>query len=151
MPSMTASAGLAGVAVAQPTRAKAEQASNRRMGRCSQDRAGRRNRYGYVAHAGALTQTGARFDGVVKHDLEAGASNVHRYGDHHVCGEAVFAADPDGTAEDDGWLLNFVYDAEADTSELVILDARDLDADPVARVHLPRRVPFGPHGNWLPD
>jgi len=136
------------------TGAVTEEALDDRSGdfpRINDDRAGRRNRYGYVAHAGALTQTGARFDGVVKHDLEAGASNVHRYGDHHVCGEAVFAADPDGTAEDDGWLLNFVYDAEADTSELVILDARDLDADPVARVHLPRRVPFGPHGNWLPD
>ena len=136
------------------TGAVTEEALDDRSGdfpRLNDDLAGRRNRYGYVAHAGALTETGARFDGVVKHDLEAGTSTVHRYGEHHVCGEAVFAPDPDGTAEDDGWLLNFVYDRAADTSDFVILDARDLTADAVAVVHLPRRVPFGPHGNWLPD
>ncbi len=119
--------------------------------RINDDLAGRPNRYGYVAHAGALTETGARFEGVVKYDFSDGSATEHRYGDHHVCGEAVFAPDPDGTAEDDGWLLNFVYDRAADTSDFVILDARDLTADPVAVVHLPRRVPFGPHGNWLPD
>ena len=119
--------------------------------RINDDLAGRPNRYGYVAHAGELTETGARFEGVVKYDFSDGSATEHRYGDHHVCGEAVFAPDPDGSAEDDGWLLNFVYDRAADTSDFVILDARDLTADPVAVVHLPRRVPFGPHGNWLPD
>jgi len=118
--------------------------------RINDEVAGRANRYGYAANAGEITQAGARFEAVVKYDWQTGAATVHRYGDHHVCGEAVFAADPDGTAEDDGWLLNFVYDLAADATDFVILDARDLSAAPVARVHLPRRVPFGPHGNWLP-
>jgi carotenoid cleavage dioxygenase len=108
------------------------------------------NRYGYVGHTGSFGPTGARFDGVVKHDFATGTSTVHRYGPTQLSGEAVFAPDPDGTAEDDGWLLNFVYDVSTDRTDFVILDARDLAADPVARVHLPRRVPFGPHGNWLP-
>ena len=30
-------------------------------------------------------------------------------------------------------------------------DARDLAAGPVARVHLPQRVPAGFHGNWMPN
>ena len=63
----------------------------------------------------------------------------------------MFARDPDGAAEDDGWLLNLVTDLATDTTDLVVVDARDLDAEPVARVHLPRRVPFGFHGNWMPD
>ena len=66
-------------------------------------------------------------------------------------GEAVFAPDPDGTAEDDGWLLNFVYDRPTGTSALVINDARDLAAPPVASIAMPRRVPFGFHGNWMPE
>ena len=27
---------------------------------------------------------------------------------------------------------------------------RDITAGPVARVKMPRRVPFGFHGNWMP-
>jgi len=61
----------------------------------------------------------------------------------------VFAPDPYGTAEDYGWLLNIVYDDQQDSSYLVVLDARDVAAGPVATVHLPRRVPFGFHANWF--
>jgi carotenoid cleavage dioxygenase len=65
-------------------------------------------------------------------------------------GESVFAADPDGSAEDDGWLLNMVhYDDGRD--DLVILDARDLTTGPIATVHLPQRVPFGFHANWFAE
>jgi carotenoid cleavage dioxygenase-like enzyme len=112
--------------------------------------AGAPNRYGYVATIGQSDDLAAQFDGVVKYDLEQGTEQVHRYPDSVEGGEAVFAPDPDGTAEDDGWLLDIVYDRAADASHLVILDAHDLTAEPVARVHLPRRVPFGFHGNWLP-
>lgn len=82
-------------------------------------------------------------------DNQTGDSHVHVYGPHHESGEAVFAANPDGTDEDDGWLLNLVYDQATAQSSLVVFDARDLSAEPVATVHLPRRVPFGFHGNWM--
>jgi carotenoid cleavage dioxygenase len=117
--------------------------------RVNQHRSGLPNRYGYVA-AGPWETDDVQFTGVVKHDLETGTSVLHHYGDDTEAGEAVFAPDPDGTAEDDGWLLNLVFDRTTATSELVIVDARDLAGDPVARVHLPRRVPFGFHGNWMP-
>jgi carotenoid cleavage dioxygenase-like enzyme len=45
----------------------------------------------------------------------------------------------------------FVYDAAEDSSDLVILDASAPGTDPVARVHLPQRVPFGFHGSWVDD
>ena len=63
----------------------------------------------------------------------------------------MFAADPDGSAEDDGWLLNAVYYDDRDTTELVILDARDVGSGPIATVHLPRRMPFGFHANWFAE
>ena len=37
------------------------------------------------------------------------------------------------------------------SSALVINDARDLGAPPVATIEMPRRVPFGFHGNWMPE
>lgn len=46
--------------------------------------------------------------------------------------------------------MTYVYDDTTDRSDLVILDADHLSAPPVVTVHLPRRVPTGFHGNWLP-
>ncbi len=91
------------------------------------------------------------FHGVVKYDTATGAASEWFYGEHEVSGEHAFAPDPEGTAEDDGWLLTFVIDRTTERTDLAILDARDVAAGPVARVHLPRRVPIGFHANWFPE
>jgi len=117
--------------------------------RINDHRAGLRHRYGYVS---AMTPGEIiSIHGVTAWDLDAGTSATYSYGPTAAAGEAVFAADPDGTAENDGWLLNIVTDLADDTSRLVVLDARDVTAGPVAEVLLPQRVPFGFHGNFLPD
>lgn len=110
---------------------------------------GVRTRYHYMAaFQGAAMSVGA-FDSVVKYDLAVGTRTAWYAGPHALVGEAVFAPDPSGSAEDDGWLLSCVYDLAEDTTDLVILDARDVAAGPVARVHAPRRIPFGFHANWF--
>ena len=108
------------------------------------------NRYGYVAHGRRGTATTCGSTPWSSTTSRPAPPTVHDYGPEAEAGEAVFAPDPDGTAEDDGWLLNFVFDRATEASDAVILDARDVTAEPVARVHLPRRVPFGFHGSWLP-
>jgi carotenoid cleavage dioxygenase len=45
--------------------------------------------------------------------------------------------------------MAIVYDRERDASDLVILASQDFTGEPVATVHLPQRVPFGFHGNWV--
>jgi carotenoid cleavage dioxygenase len=74
----------------------------------------------------------------------------HCFGPGRRPSEAAFAPadDQPGRA---AWLMTYVHDVASDTSDLVILDAADVEAPPVAAIHLPRRVPFGFHGNWLPD
>jgi carotenoid cleavage dioxygenase len=42
-----------------------------------------------------------------------------------------------------------VWRAAENRSDLVILDASDIDRGPVAIAKVPRRVPFGFHGNWV--
>lgn len=111
-------------------------------------RAGRRHRYMYNALARSW-QFDFDFHGVVKYDVDAGRSQRFIHGDSVVSGEHVFAPAPGGTAEDDGWLLTMVTDRKTEKSALVVLDARDLAAEPVATVHLPRRVPLGFHANWF--
>ena len=65
--------------------------------------------------------------------------------------EPVFGPRSVDAAEDDGWVMAYLYDAEADRSDVVILNAQDFAGDPVATIHLPSRVPYGFHGNWVPD
>jgi carotenoid cleavage dioxygenase len=91
------------------------------------------------------------FGGVVKYDEVTGEAVEHRYAPSEVSGEHVFAPDPDGAAEDDGWLLTFVSDRATEETDLVVLDARDLASGPVATVRMPRRVPIGFHANWFPE
>ena len=44
-----------------------------------------------------------------------------------------------------------MHDDTTDRTDLVILDASAPRAEPVARVHLPVRVPYGFHGSWISD
>ena len=85
-----------------------------------------------------------------KHDLVAGAHQARDFGDGHIPGEFIFIPAHLGAAEDEGWLMGLVIDVAADTTDLVILDARHIEAPPAATVHLPHRIPPGFHGNWFP-
>ncbi len=74
--------------------------------------------------------------------------------------ESRFVPRVDGVAEDDGWILSYVFDesqlmedgeCRSDAkSELWIVDAKNM-TDVVARVYLPQRVPYGLHGNWFSE
>jgi carotenoid cleavage dioxygenase len=109
---------------------------------------GRRSRYAYSGRiAPAPTMF---FDGVVKYDTEAGRSWVHRYPDGRFGGETVFAPRTGSKAEDDGYLLTFVVDEATGESELYVLDAAQVDKEPVARIAIPQRVPTGYHTWWVP-
>ena len=65
-------------------------------------------------------------------------------------GEPVFVPRSPSAGEGDGWLLAVVYRGETDRSDFVVFDAQDIAAGPIATAHVPRRVPFGFHGNWRP-
>jgi carotenoid cleavage dioxygenase-like enzyme len=86
---------------------------------------------------------------LLRYDLHTGDVTEHAFGPGRYPSEAAFAP-ADNQPGGAGWLMSYVYAAPSGTSDLVILDAADLAA-PVATIRLPRRVPFGFHGNWLPD
>ncbi|MFI6789602.1 carotenoid oxygenase family protein [Nonomuraea sp. NPDC050383] len=102
-------------------------------------RTGRPHRYLYTV---------AR-DAIVKHDLRSGSSAALDLGADLAPGEAVFVPAEGARAEDEGWLLSIVSDRAGHGSELLVLDAADLSR--TASVRLPRRVPAGFHGSWIPD
>lgn len=117
--------------------------------RFNDDYDGVANRFDYMAAFLGDNDVIGDFDTIVKYDNRTGARTLwHAGADGHV-GEAVFAPDPDGAAEDDGWLVCAVYDSARDHSEVVVIDAHDVEAGPIARVQIPQRMPFGFHANWF--
>jgi carotenoid cleavage dioxygenase-like enzyme len=110
------------------------------------DRVGRHARYRY-----AVSDTGDTA-GIVKFDATTSVVTEHVLGPETVAGEAVFVASgAPGRAEDDGWLLTITTRRDGSASQLLVLDATDVAGRPVAAVTLPRGVPSGFHGSWIPD
>jgi len=103
-------------------------------------------RFGY-----SVAVVGNGFPSILKHDLQTGASASFEFGAGRHGAEPYFIAREGATAEDDGYLMTFVYDEASRKSELVVLNAQDPSAPPIATVHLPVRVPYGFHGSWIPD
>jgi len=107
-------------------------------------------RYAYAVGADVTALTSAS-QPLYRHDLKLGRTDSHSYGPHHVSGEVVFVPRHAGAAEDEGWLLSYVYDLIENRSAVVILNADDLGGEPQAVIELPVRVPLGFHGNWIAD
>ncbi|NWG54545.1 MAG: carotenoid oxygenase family protein [Hydrogenophilaceae bacterium] len=112
-------------------------------------RAGLKNRIVFAAAARgrSLGEDADHFDRVLRFDRQTGERQVKAFGAQAMASEFAFAAG--GPGEGEGWLMGFVYDAGAGTSDLVILEADTLAE--TARVKLPRRVPQGFHGDWFAD
>jgi carotenoid cleavage dioxygenase len=121
--------------------------------RVADGRVGQKNRFGFTLAFGDTGEGGSpAMAGHYKFDLEKGTAELNSAGQGRNPGEPVFVpaagADPDS---DEGYVMTFVYDGPSDKSELVIADASNFGAAPIARVKLPQRVPFGFHGSWIPD
>jgi len=115
------------------------------FGMINQRFAGRKYRYVYST----VTEPGwFLFNGFVKNDLETGESWEYRLPPGRYASEAPFAAKPDATSEDDGYLLSFVTDENAGRSECVIFDARRIQDGPICRIALPHKLCSGTHSCW---
>ncbi len=114
-------------------------------------RVGRALRYGYAASFVEAGEGAVDFRELLKYDLEKNGCESWVAGPGRAPMEPVFVPKSDDAAEDEGWLLSYVYDAAENRSEVVVLDATHIAAGPIATILLPTRVPFGFHGNFVPD
>lgn len=105
----------------------------------------RRHRYTFLA--GRTTATGG-YDSVLKIDHDSGNTAQHHVGDGDYVGEPIFVPRTPDAAEDDGWLLAVNYHAAEHRSQLLVLDAADLDRAPLAVAQLPHHIPLGFHGTF---
>lgn len=115
---------------------------------------GQRNRYGfYTCHAIARARGDAEsvlYDSLARFDFETGRRSLYTLPRGDVVSEPVFVPRAVDAAEGDGWLLAVAWRERARRSDLLVLDASDLAAGPLAIARLPHRVPFGFHGTWRP-
>jgi carotenoid cleavage dioxygenase len=108
---------------------------------------GRAHRYDYAV---SFPATEGAEHALVKYDQRTGSRQLHPMGPGRMPSEAVFVPAAGATGEDEGYLLSVVNEPRRAAAELLVLDATDLTAQPIATVELPW-VPGGIHGSWIPD
>ncbi|CDZ77318.1 Lignostilbene-alpha,beta-dioxygenase isozyme I [Legionella massiliensis] len=105
------------------------------------------NGYGYRhLYMNGQKNSEGLFDRIVHYDLQKEILVVHEFG-QDVPTEPVFV--PRSPEEGDGYVLAVVYRTQEDRSDVVILDAQQIDAEPLAVIRIPHRIPFGFHGNFI--
>ena len=108
---------------------------------------GRTHRFGYYATTRGV---GVCFtDGLAKHDYVSDRTELQTLnGALTSPSEPTYVPRDGSTAEDDGWVLSTWYDPARDRCEVIIQEAQDFSAPPIARIKLNHRIPMGFHGNW---
>jgi len=108
--------------------------------------------YRYVFMGAAHSHTGnAPLQAILKIDFQTGERQLWSAAPKGFVSEPVFVPRTGASDEDDGWVITMVYDAAHHRSDVVILDARDFNKGPVARLHLKHHIPYGLHGTWTPE
>ena len=117
--------------------------------RFDERRAGLSYRHGWFA-ANTQKAGDVRFDAIAHVDLATGERAAYELPAGDATGEPIFVPRKAGATEGDGWLLSVVYRGNEDRSDFLVFEAGEIAAGPIATAALPRRVPFGFHGNWRP-
>ncbi len=105
-------------------------------------------RHGWLAsHSG---DEDAFFTQVAHVDLaDEGRLDVYRLEAGDSTSEPVFVPRTKDGQEGDGWLLVVVFRGAQMRSDLLVFDALNVAAGPLATIEVPHRIPNGFHGNWV--
>ncbi|THD83326.1 MAG: carotenoid oxygenase family protein [Phenylobacterium sp.] len=106
-----------------------------------------KHRHGWYAADPAAGKT-IRQGAIAHLDLQTGRRELYELNPGDLTSEPVFAPRSADGEEGDGWITAVVWRAAEDRSDLLVFEARDLAKGPIATAKVPRRVPFGFHGNW---
>ncbi|KAG0512946.1 hypothetical protein BDA96_10G058800 [Sorghum bicolor] len=121
---------------------------------------GVQNKYGYaqVADSLATSKTGLfkfkmiaklHFNMPDKENKQLISVEYHTLQEKQFCSGVQFVAKKNGIDEDDGWIVTYVHDEGTNSSQVYIIDAKRFSEEPVAKITLPQRVPYGFHGNFF--
>ncbi|KAK7311775.1 hypothetical protein RJT34_10123 [Clitoria ternatea] len=119
---------------------------------------GMRNRYAYtqvVDPIASSTQDMPKYGGLAKLYFEESHAEPirvewHMFEKNTFCSGATFVPRDEGVEEDDGWIITFVHNEDTNTSQVYIIDTKKFSGETVSRITMPRRVPYGFHGAYMP-
>lgn len=109
---------------------------------------GKRYRLGFATASNQEWPEAHGYNCTLSYDMERGTQQLWEYGDQANAGEPVHVADPGSPREEDGYLMCFVNNP-GEGAFLSILSAGNVADGPVAKIHIPSRVPNGFHANWI--
>ncbi|KAI5586391.1 hypothetical protein BDE02_06G209000 [Populus trichocarpa] len=124
-----------------------------------------KNKFGYtqIVHEPASSSSGMpKFGGLAKLYFDETSSKEGEQSEGHIkveyhefegntfCTGSAFVPKEGGLEEDDGWIITFVHDEDTNTSKVYIIDTKNFTSEPVAKITLPYRVPYGFHGAFMP-
>jgi carotenoid cleavage dioxygenase len=105
--------------------------------------------YRHGWYAADPSGSGTIRQGAIAHiDHATGKRQTYELNAGDMTSEPVFAPRSAEAPEGDGWLTAVVWRAAENRSDLLVFEALDVAKGPIAVAHVPRRVPFGFHGNW---
>ena len=110
---------------------------------------GTENRYTWLS---TIIENGTPygFNAFQKVDHDTGELRIHDFGEGRFSSEPNFVPSGKTDAEDDGYLVSIVYNHARAKSEVVIVDARDMQRE-LAVIPLEHHVPFGFHGGFYSE
>jgi carotenoid cleavage dioxygenase len=115
--------------------------------RFDERRAGLDYRQGWFAGKASLRKDGA-FDSIAHIDMKTGKRTTYVFPAGDSPGEPIFVPRSAEAPEGDGWVIAVVYRGSEARSDFIVFEAGDINAGPIGIAKMPRRVPFGFHGNW---
>lgn len=116
--------------------------------RVDERRMGKQYRYGFAASSDREWADAHGYNCTGRFDFNTGETTLFSYGEQANAGEPVYVPSPDSPNEEDGWLMCFVFNPD-EGQYLSIMSADDVAGGPVAKIHIPTRVPNGFHANWM--
>lgn len=90
------------------------------------------------------------FDSIQKLNLETKTAETRLSPSGCFPHECAFVPQSDGVDEDDGYLVHVEYDASRAAANVLILDAKRVQDEPVAEIQLPMHIPYSFHGAFVP-
>jgi carotenoid cleavage dioxygenase len=98
----------------------------------------------------AFGPMGPPFNSIFHRDDDTGVQTGFYVGEDSAPEEPVFVPKSPDAAEGEGYLLALVGRRAENRNDMIILDALDIAAGPMAILKIPFRLRYGFHGTWIP-